>query len=199
MGVPLVLKASKPASPVKSGGLVKKKKLVRPDACGTCFRTFPDRPPPTLLLEWRIDKHGNPQIWEYGLRKTDTSKVKEPCQTLYRRIEDARVTDQGQVVFDDLDYARQPNTKELSIALADLRRDRDPEMAVWARKKAGFGETYKTKKGGASRSSLGGEVPGDPLDPSLARCEHCLAPTPPPGYTLMLIVSENNQFSGDRI
>ena len=77
MGKALATKMSKPRSP--AGGVVRKKRLVKPEACGTCFRTFPNRPPPTLLLEWDFDGFGNPIVWEYGVRKGDTSKLKEPC------------------------------------------------------------------------------------------------------------------------
>ena len=176
-------------APFSNGRVNKKKRLVKPDACGTCFRTFPNRPPPTLLLEWDFDKFGNPIVWEYGVRKGDTSKLKEPCGSVYRKIDDARVTEKGQVIFGDLDYLRRPTMKELAIELADLRRDKDTEMAVWARAKAGYGSTVKTKHGGASPYALGGEVAGEGLNPSVARCDKCMAPTCPDGYTLIVAVS----------
>ena len=114
---------------------------------------------------------------------------------MYRKISDARVTERGQIIFGDLDHMRRPTLKELSISLADMKRDRETVMAVWARKKAGFGSTVKTKHGGASPYALGGEVAGESLNPCIARCEHCLAPTCPEGYTLCMIVSFPDPFS----
>ena len=76
-----------------------------------------------------------------------------------------------------------------------MRRDRETELAIWARKREGYGSTIKTRKDGASPYALGGEVSGEGLNPSVARCEHCLAPSCPPGYTLCMVVSFPDPFS----
>ena len=67
---------------------------------------------------------------------------------MYRKMEDARVTEKGHLVFGDLDHLRRPTLKVLAIGLADLRRDRETGTAVWVRERENFGSTLKTRKGG---------------------------------------------------
>ena len=156
------------------------------------------RPPPVILLEFGIDDDGNPMNYEYALRREKTQKAKEPNAIQYRRISDARVTPKGQVVFNDLDHIRRPNTQELAHALADLRTGRKTSLKVWARRPRAPPKR-KTKKSGQQEDDA--EQSGDEDDPSPESyftadpCTACDTVKAPSGFRNSLVVSSCKTFN----
>ena len=165
--------------------------------CRGCMRKNHARPPQVIILEFGIDEAGNPILWEFVLRREKVKKIKEPNAIQYRRIEDARVNNKGEVVFGDLDYTRRPTTEELSRALGDMKTGRKTALKVWARRASmpGKRRTRSSAKTGdeSEAQSEGADPPAEDYfasDP----CKACGVTKAPHGFRHCLIVSSSKSL-----
>ena len=98
----------------------------REQPCETCNRPFVTVPAQRLLVAAGRDQDGAVIVHEYVRSKTgDASKRKLPANTLFRDLRDARLTENGWVVYGMSEVLdRRPRDDELMIAIADLKAGR---------------------------------------------------------------------------
>ena len=157
--------------------------------CWDCLRDIPTEPPTTLFLEHGVDRYGMPWIWEYGLRRAKSTKFKEPNDCVFKKLEDLRITPEGDLVFDPVSHVRKPTPHELSMLWDKKLRERivmervdvpRPAHLVPGKSlEAGCAEAKKPFPGVAARDG----------------CDKCGCPPTPAGCQLMPIVSDDLSHS----
>ena len=105
----------------------------REQPCETCSRPFETVPAQRLLVAAGQDQDGAVIVHEYVRCKTgEASKRKLPADTLFRDLQDARLTENGRVVYGKSEVLdRRPRDDELMIAIADLKAGRLAPQPVW--------------------------------------------------------------------
>ena len=85
-----------------------------------------------MYLEFGTDRDGRPWCWEYNLRRGVSKKKKEPNDIIYKKIEDLRISDTGDFVFEPEAYHRRATPHELGLLWDKKLADRIPVQKVYS-------------------------------------------------------------------
>ena len=93
--------------------------------CFACGHILPSVPPGTILLRWGNTPDGEPEEWEYSRKRCKTSAMKGPGHVIVRDVQQASLTADGELIFDETRLQTVPSIDILGQALKDLRANRD--------------------------------------------------------------------------
>ena len=157
----------------------------REQPCETCLRPFETVPSQRLLVAAGRNQDGAIIVHEYVRCKTgEASKKRLPAGTQFRELQDARVTEQGRVVYGKSDVLdRRPRDDELMIAIADLKAGHTAPQPVWSQ------HPHTTKEAEDAKARRGQQALRlTPLSDPAA------LPMMPPGTRLLAFVSLDHSW-----
>ena len=182
-----------------ASGSAKKVKRVTGDAiqprpipvCPSCHRAFPPRHPAQIFVEHGVDEDGKPHVWPYVQKGDYTNKKKEPWDAEFLKISDAKITQHGEVIFDNLAHTKKATAHEIS-QLWDIRQGAERfEMAVEdvqrpsSRRRAPSAPSPGKGKAKASKSPDAAGTSAAVTSPEVTKYP---VPDCPPGYRLLVAV-----------
>ena len=142
-------------------------------------------------MEHGIDEDGKPHVWPYVQKRDYTNKKKEPWDAEFLKISDAKITQHGEVIFDNLAHTRKATAHEIS-QLWDIRQGAERfEMAVEdvqrpsSRRRAPSAPSPGKGKAKASKSPDAAGTSAAVTSPGVTKYP---VPDCPPGYRLLVAV-----------
>ena len=175
------------------GQKVKKSMIKRRNPCHSCGHVLPSLPPALLLLRWGTTPDGDPEDWEYMRKRCKTSLRKDPGDVIVRDIQNASLTRDGELVFDETANYFKPSIDVLAGALRDIKAGRDKDEPLLYKEVAPGAKSKSSKKNAREKCRERGAPTdaelssSDQAGPSSARSQ-CNCPVPD-GYRRLLVVS----------
>ena len=136
-----------------------------------------------MYLEFGTDRDGRPWCWEYNLRRGVSTKQKEPNDIIYKKLEDLRISDTGDFVFEAESHHRRATPHEIGLLWDKKLEDRIPVQQVYTARPQHLraGKSLKQCNQDAGRP--------DPAKPEREGCKTCGARLIPAGMDVMPVVS----------